>query len=237
MCSLLVFKCDIYFSKEKVVGCSGKFNAVCMDVILKYFPDLSDKQIHQFERLQPLYEEWNEQINVISRKDIQHLYVRHILHSLSIAKWINWVDGTKILDVGCGGGFPGIPLAIYFPNVNFHLIDSINKKLKVVSAVSDSIGLTNIRTSHIRAENVAGKVDYVVTRAVAKMPKLLSWSRKSVSSKEKNAIPNGLIALKGGDLSEEIKPVKRNDYVEQIAIADFFEEDFFEEKFIVYVQA
>lgn len=207
-----------------------------MDIILKYFPDLNDTQRTQLEGLYDLYVEWNTKINVVSRKDIEHLYVHHVLHSMVIAKWISFVDGTKILDVGCGGGFPGIPLAILYPKVKFHLVDSVRKKLTVVNEVANAIELKNIKTTHSRVENIKDRYDFVVTRAVAKLPQLLSWSRKNISTRHLNAFPNGIIALKGGDLKEEFAPLRKKEYIEEVPIPDYYEEAFFEKKFIIYVQ-
>jgi len=158
------------------------------------------------------------------------------LHAMAIAKWIEWKPGTRILDLGCGGGFPGIPLAILFPEVNFHLVDSVRKKLTVVDAVAKKLGLENIRTTHSRAENLKEKYDYVITRAVASMPKLLNWINGLILQKQQNAIPNGLIALKGGDIDNELKPLKKREYYEVQPLADYFSEDFFKEKYLVYVQ-
>jgi len=207
-----------------------------MEPILKYFTDLSEQQQGQLADLYDLYIDWNSKINVISRKDIEHLYLHHVLHSMSIARWIALSSGTKILDVGCGGGFPGIPLAILYPEVDFHLVDSIRKKLTVVNEVSAAIGLQNIKTTHTRVEDIKSQYDFVITRAVANLSTLLSWTRRNISSRHGNAIPNGLIALKGGDLSEEIRPLKKREYIETIPISNYFEEDFFNEKYIVYVQ-
>ena len=203
-----------------------------MDIILKYFPDLLEKQIKQFSQLQDLYNEWNSQINVISRKDMENLYLKHVLHSLAIAKVISFADGTKVLDVGTGGGFPGIPLAILFPNVEFLLVDSIGKKIKVVNEVANSIGLKNLRAEHKRAEQVNGQFDFVVSRAVTKMKVFQQWVRKRISTKQRNIIFNGILYLKGGDLTEELKGIKN---VELYNIPDFFEEEFFETKKIVYI--
>lgn len=207
-----------------------------MDIILKYFTDLTTQQEDQLGALFDLYKDWNAKINVVSRKDIDHLYLHHVLHSMSICKWIKFKDGTKVLDVGCGGGFPGIPLAIMYPEVDFHLVDSIRKKLTVVNEVAEAIKLKNVRTTHARVEETKGKYDFIITRAVAKLPVLLSWTGNKISSKHINAIPNGLVALKGGDLRAEIKPVRKKEYVEQISIGDYYDEPFFDEKFIVYVQ-
>ena len=203
-----------------------------MDIILKYFPDILEKQIRQFSQLQELYNEWNSQINVISRKDMENLYLKHVLHSLAIAKVVSFADGTKVLDVGTGGGFPGVPLAILFPNVDFLLVDSISKKIKVVNEVANSIGLKNLRAEHKRAEQVNGQFDFVVSRAVTKMKVFHQWVRKRISTKQKNTFFNGILYLKGGDLTEELKGIKN---VELYNIPDFFEEEFFETKKIVYI--
>lgn len=207
-----------------------------MDIILKYFPDLTDLQKKQIDALFDLYSDWNSKINVISRKDIEHLYLHHVLHSMAIHKWITFKPKTKILDVGCGGGFPGIPLAILNPEVKFHLVDSVRKKLTVVREVASSIGLKNVRTTHSRVEDIHSNYDFVITRAVAKLPTLHEWTRKNISNKHINSIPNGLIALKGGDLREEIGPLKKREYVEKISIGDYYEEPFYDEKFIIYLQ-
>ena len=204
-----------------------------MDIILKYFPDLLEKQIKQFSQLQDLYNEWNAQINVISRRDLENLYLKHVLHSLAIAKVISFADGTKVLDVGTGGGFPGIPLAILFPNVEFLLVDSIGKKIKVVNEVANSIGLKNLRAEHKRAEQVDGQFDFVVSRAVTRMKVFQQWVRKRISTKQKNILFNGILYLKGGDLKEELKGIKN---VELYNIPDFFEEEFFETKKVVYIR-
>ena len=203
-----------------------------MEIILKYFPDLLEKQINQFSQLQELYNEWNTQINVISRKDMENLYLKHVLHSLAIAKVISFADGTKVLDVGTGGGFPGIPLAILFPKVDFLLVDSIGKKIMVVNEVANSIGLKNLRAEHKRAEQVNGQFDFVVSRAVTCMKIFQHWVRKRISTKQNNTIFNGIFYLKGGDLIEELKGIKNVDVYE---ISDFFKEDFFETKKVVYV--
>jgi len=203
-----------------------------MEIILKYFPDLLEKQIKQFSQLQELYNEWNAQINVISRKDMENLYLKHVLHSLAIAKVISFSDGTKVLDVGTGGGFPGIPLAILFPKVDFLLVDSIGKKIKVVNEVTTVIGLKNLRAEHKRAEQVNGQFDFVVSRAVTRMKIFQQWVKKRISTKQNNTIFNGIIYLKGGDLIEELKGIKNVDVYE---ISDFFEEDFFETKKVVYI--
>ncbi len=203
-----------------------------MEIILKYFPNLSEIQKEQFSKLQGLYEQWNVHINLISRKDIENLYLKHVLHSLSIAKVIDFADGTKILDVGTGGGFPGIPLAILFPNVEFLLVDSIGKKINVVKEIADKIGIKNLKAEHKRAEQVMGKFDFVVSRAVTKMKVFQQWVRKKISSKRKNILNNGILYLKGGDLSYELKGIKNANIYD---ISKYFEEDFFETKKIVYI--
>ncbi len=207
-----------------------------VEIIHKYFPDITDKQAQQFDQLLPLYKEWNEKINVISRKDIDNLYERHVLHSLSIAKWTSFRDKSKIMDIGCGGGFPSIPLAILYPEVSFHCVDSVNKKLTVINAVSEKIGLENIKTTHSRAENINSQYDFVINRAVAPFTKLLSWTRKNIRSNQKNAIPNGMISLKGGDLSKELSSIRKKEYYEVTALSDYFEEEFFSTKYIIYIQ-
>ncbi len=207
-----------------------------MDIILKYFPDLTDVQKKQMEALYGLYSDWNSKINVISRKDIEHLYLHHVLHSLAIHKWVTFKPKTKILDVGCGGGFPGIPLAILYPEVKFHLVDSVRKKLTVVKEVASSIGLKNVRTTHSRVEEIHSNYDFIITRAVAKLPTLLEWTRKNISKKHINSMPNGLIALKGGDLKDELGTLKKHEYIEKVSIGDYYDEPFYDEKFIIYVQ-
>lgn len=207
-----------------------------MEIIKKYFQGLTSLQEKQLQQLLPLYTEWNSKINVISRKDIDNLYLHHVLHSLSIAKWIEFSDSSLIMDIGSGGGFPGLPLAILFPNVQFHLVDSIGKKLKVVDEIAQTIGLSNIKTFHNRAENVRTKYDFILCRAVAPLPTILSWIRNSVLQKQKNAIPNGLIALKGGHIDEEIKSLKNREYMEIVPLKSIFQESYYEEKYLIYVQ-
>ena len=204
-----------------------------MDLILKYFPDLTEEQKRQFAALYDLYLDWNSKINVISRKDIENLYEHHVLHSLGIAKVIRFRPGTQIMDLGTGGGFPGIPLAILFPEVQFHLVDSIGKKVRVASEIANSIGLKNITFRHARAEEENGKFDFVVSRAVMPQTDLLKIIRKNISSLQQNALPNGLICLKGGELGNETMPVKNKTTLWDLK--EFFEEEFFETKKVVYV--
>lgn len=204
-----------------------------MEIIKKYFPKLDDLKIKQLEQLEPLYADWNARINVISRKDFSEFYERHVLHSLAIAKLIKFKDGTKVLDVGTGGGFPGIPLSIYFPDVQFHLVDSIGKKIKVVKAVIDTLGLKNVTTEKIRAEQLTQKYDFVVSRAVTQLPVFLPWVRKNISKKSIHSLPNGIIYLKGGDLTEEIKPFTKNIFIQDLSV--WFEEEFFETKKVLHL--
>lgn len=204
-----------------------------MDIILKYFPNLTSEQKDQFAALYDLYEDWNNKINVISRKDIANLYTHHILHSLSIAKIIQFKKGSHILDVGTGGGFPGIPLAIFFPESNFLLIDSIGKKIKVATEVANAIGLKNINFKHCRAEEEKDKFDFVVSRAVMPLGDLVKIVKKNISQDQRNSLPNGVICLKGGELQQEIQPFKK--YIEIDDLKNFFEEDFFETKKVVYL--
>ncbi len=203
-----------------------------MELVLKYFPDLSQNQIKQFEALEALYKEWNAKINVISRKDIDELYLRHVLHSLGIAKVIEFTDGSSILDVGTGGGFPGVPLAILFPNCKFHLVDSINKKLKVINAICEAIELTNIRTTHSRVEAIDNTYDFIVSRAVTAMPEFTKWIKGKIAKKQQNELKNGILYLKGGDLSDELKQYTN---VRAYLLSDYFEEDFFKTKKVIYL--
>lgn len=203
-----------------------------MEEILKYFPDLTNKQKLQFSQLKPLYTEWNEKINVISRKDIDELYVRHVLHSLAIAKTVEFNDGADILDVGTGGGFPGIPLAILFPKVNFHLVDSIQKKILVVNEVANSLGLENVRAETVRAEKIKSKYDFVVSRAVTQMPIFVGWVRNKIKKENNHPIPNGILYLKGGDLTEELKDFGK---VRIFNLSDYFSDEFFETKKVVWL--
>lgn len=203
-----------------------------MKEIIGYFPDLTPEQIAQFEKLQALYEDWNAKINVISRKDIDELYTRHILHSLAIAKVQTFVPGSTVLDVGTGGGFPGIPLAILFPETNFYLIDVIGKKIKVVQAVAEGLGLKNVKAEQMRAENVKEQFDFVVSRAVTNMPDFVSWVRHKTKKDSKHELPNGILYLKGGDLTEELKDYPKATLYD---IPDFFKEEFFETKKVVHL--
>jgi len=202
-------------------------------IINKYFSNITPLQVEQFVQLEALYNDWNTKINVISRKDIQNLYEHHVLHSLGIAKVINFKDGTSVMDLGTGGGFPGIPLAILFPNVQFHLVDSIGKKIKVAQEVATAIGLKNVRFSHIRAEEIKDQYDFVVTRAVMPMIDLMKVARKNIRKEQHNALPNGIIALKGGELVGEIASMKNIATVWELG--DFFEEEYFETKKVVHV--
>jgi len=208
-----------------------------MEIIREYFPRLTEKQEQQFAKLGDLYADWNSKINVISRKDIDNLYERHILHSLAIAKFIKFRTGSKIVDLGTGGGFPGIPLAILFPNVEFTLIDGTGKKITVVNAVAEAIGLENAVGLQARAEELKMRFDFVVTRAVATLDKLRPWTQRLVHQKDVHPIPNGLIALKGGRINAEIAALGKGTYVESYPLDNYFKEDFFEEKYLVYVQA
>ncbi len=204
-----------------------------IDIITKYFPNLTDKQIYQFEKLDPLYHEWNEKINIISRKDIDNLYIHHILHSLAIAKFIRFKDNSTILDVGTGGGLPGIPLAIIFPNIHITLIDSIGKKIKVAREITESINLKNVSFKQLRGEEETGKYDFIVSRAVMKLPELIRIINKNIRRTQENALENGIIALKGGNIEGEIKPYKH--IAEVTPISSYFQEEWFKEKNIIYV--
>ena len=205
-----------------------------MESIIKYFPNITERQKEQFAALYDLYFDWNSKINVISRKDIENLYQHHVLHSLAIAKYITFKPGTTIMDMGCGGGFPGIPLAIMVPDVQFHLVDSIGKKVRVASEIANAIGLTNVRTSHSRAEEIKDKYSFVVSRAVMPMPDLVKICRKNISKEQANALPNGIIALKGGNLAGETQPFGNS--CETVDVTNYFGEEFFKDKKIVYVQ-
>lgn len=203
-----------------------------MELILKYFPHLTDDQITKFRALQSLYEDWNLKINVVSRKDIDELYLRHVLHSLAIAKFINFNDGSKILDVGTGGGFPGIPLAIMFPECSFHLVDSIAKKIKVVDEVVEGLGLENVKTTNSRVEDINDNYDFIISRAVAAMPTFVHWTKGKIAKEQKHTIKNGILYLKGGDLEEELKDYKN---IMIYNLGDYFSEDFYDTKKLVYL--
>jgi 16S rRNA (guanine527-N7)-methyltransferase len=203
------------------------------ELIKKYFPKITETQLHQFEQLFPLYVDWNEKINVVSRKDIDNLMLHHVLHSLAIAKFIDFRPGTEILDVGTGGGFPGIPLAILFPACSFLLVDSIGKKIKVVEGVTEGLGLTNVQAQHIRAEDVDQDFEFIVSRAVTRLNPFYYWVRNKISPNHFHSKKNGLILLKGGDLKEEIQELERKTKVVQLP--SYFEEPFFETKKLVYV--
>ncbi len=204
-----------------------------IEIIKKYFPQLTPKQEEQFVALDALYHDWNAKINVISRKDIDNLYEHHILHSLAIAKYINFREGTNVLDFGTGGGFPGIPLAIFFPEANFKLIDGTGKKVRVAQEVADAIGLENVLPSHLRGEEEKGKFDFIVSRAVMPLPDLMKIVKKNIASDQHNVLPNGVIVLKGGNLDEELKPYKN--IAEKIELSQWFDEEWFKEKYLIYV--
>lgn len=203
-----------------------------MKEILKYFPEITDTQRNQFEKLQNLYQDWNAKINVISRKDIDELYTRHVLHSLAISKVQPFEPGTYILDVGTGGGFPGIPLAILFPESRFYLIDVIGKKITVVKAVAEALELKNVKAEQIRAENVKGDFDFIVSRAVTNMPDFVSWIKDKIKKQNKHELKNGILYLKGGDLTDELRDFP---LAKEYSIADFFDDEFFETKKVVHL--
>lgn len=203
-----------------------------MDLILKYFPNLSEQQITQFTKLQELYQDWNLKINVVSRKDIDELYLRHVLHSLAIAKVMEFLPNAKVMDVGTGGGFPGIPLAILFPETKFHLVDSIGKKIKVVNEVTEGLGLENVKTTHGRVEEVRDSYDFIVSRAVAQMETFVGWTKGKISKKQNHNLKNGILYLKGGDLSEELKKYTSATIYDLPA---YFDEPFFETKKVVHL--
>lgn len=203
-----------------------------MEIILKYFTTLTDTQIEQFSKLQELYQDWNLRINVVSRKDIDELYLRHVLHSLGIAKVMDFQPNAKVMDVGTGGGFPGIPLAILFPETQFYLVDSIGKKIKVVNEVSEGLGLTNVKTTHGRVEDVKDTYDFIVSRAVAQMETFVRWTKGKISKKQQHKLKNGILYLKGGDLTEELQKYTSATIYN---LPDYFEEDFFETKKVVHL--
>jgi len=203
------------------------------DIILRYFPEISDSQINRFSRLGDIYKEWNSRINVISRKDFDNFYIHHVLHSLAIAKFIHFADGTRVLDAGTGGGFPGIPLAIMFPAAEFFLLDSIEKKIKVVSTVAGALNLTNVKAIRKRIEDEKSRFDFIISRAVTAFPEFVKLTRKNIDPGNKNQIKNGIIYLKGGDLSAELGPYLKATIIRNIT--DFFSESYFETKKIVYM--
>ena len=204
-----------------------------MELITKYFPDLTNEQLDKFRQIEELYIEWNSKINVISRKDMEHFYERHVLHSLGIAKVIQFTPGAQVLDVGTGGGFPGIPLAILFPETKFLLVDSIGKKIKVVQEVAEAAGIKNVEAIKARAEEVKGKFDFVVSRAVTTLPDFIRWVENKIKRESRNTIQNGILYLKGGDLDAELAPVKNKCQV--FNLSDYFQEEFFETKKVVHV--
>ena len=204
-----------------------------MHLIENYFPWLTDRQREQFAALDNLYREWNEKINVVSRKDIDNLYEHHVLHSLAIARFINFRPGTRILDLGTGGGFPGVPLAIFFPDCEFKLIDGTGKKIRVAQEVCQAIGLENCHPEHLRGEEEKGKFHFVVSRAVMPLPDLVKLVRKNIDKEQRNALPNGIICLKGGDLQEETKPFRKN--IQTTELSSYFTEEWFKEKYVIYL--
>lgn len=204
-------------------------------LLQKYFPELTSHQLQQFELMAAQYRIWNEQINVISRKDIDFIFEHHILHSLAIAKVITFKKGTRILDVGTGGGFPGIPLAVFFPDVQFHLVDSIGKKIKVVNEVAAALGLKNVKATHSRVELIDETFDFVVSRAVTRLVEFTPWVKSKFNKESVNSLPNGILYLKGGDLTSELAPYKSNAKMKLFDLSDYFEEEFFETKKVVYL--
>ncbi len=203
-----------------------------LEILYSYFPEISEKQREQFRQLEGLYREWNAQINVISRKDIDALYIHHVLHSLGIAKVIRFKPGSSVLDVGTGGGFPGIPLAIMHPETDFLLIDAIGKKIKVVHAVTESLGLTNVKAQHIRADKIKDSFDFVVSRAVTNMPDFVKWVRNKTKKKSAHDLKNGILYLKGGDLTQELQNFPK---ARQFELSNYFKEDFFTTKKVVHI--
>ena len=204
-----------------------------MEKILRYFPNLTAEQTLQLEKLDALYHDWNAKINVISRKDIDNLYEHHVLHSLAIAKALRFRPGTKVLDFGCGGGFPGVPLALMFPDVQFRLIDGTGKKVRVAQEVANAIGLKNVDACHIRGEEERGKYDFIVSRAVMPLPDLVKIVRKNIAPHQQNSIPNGILCLKGGNLDAELQPFRN--VVEKTELSAFFQEEWFKEKYLIYL--
>lgn len=210
-------------------------SSVTPEIVYKYFPGLSAAQKLRFEQLAALYADWNEKINVISRKDIGQIYERHVLHSLGIARVIQFLPGASVLDAGCGGGFPGIPLAILLPGTHFHLVDSIGKKIRVVKEVAQGLALTNVTAEQARVEQLTGSYDFVVSRAVTQIDEFYRWIRGKISDNHKHSIRNGILYLKGGDLAEEMKKLRKN--YREFSLAEFFEEEFFETKKVIYIPA
>lgn len=208
---------------------------IYMEEILKYFPNITDRQKEQYAALYDLYKDWNEKINVISRKDIDNLYEHHVLHSLAIAESVKFRPGTKVLDFGTGGGFPGIPLAIMFPETQFKMIDGTGKKIRVVNEVAAAIGLENVDAQHLRGEEEKGKYDFVVSRAVMPLPDLMKIVKKNFSKASNNSLPNGLLCLKGGNVEGEMRPYSK--IAEAVEITNWFKEDWFKDKFVIYVPA
>lgn len=206
-----------------------------MDLIRKYFDTLSAEQLRQFEALQPLYTDWNSKINLISRKDMEQFYAHHVLHSLAIAKYVKFVAGTKILDVGTGGGFPGIPLAIMFPEASFNLVDSIGKKIMVVKEVASALGLNNVETSHQRAETITGQYDFVVSRAVTNLPDFVGWTAKRYHGRSRNLKPNGILYLKGGEVQSELALLPKRYISNVMPLNTWFDEPYFETKLLLHL--
>jgi 16S rRNA (guanine527-N7)-methyltransferase len=218
------------FKKEKV------YRGMAYELIEQYFPDLTEVQKEQFKALEELYKDWNEKINVISRKDTENIFERHILHSLCIARLIELNPGSSVLDLGTGGGFPGIPMAIMFPKTQFTLIDGTKKKIKVVTEIANAIGLKNVRPKHLRAEDCTERFDFVITRAVAGADKLMNWSRRLIKKKQEHTLPNGIIALKGGDIERETSLLGKREYHEIYPLRDLIDREMFEDKYILYIQ-